>query len=149
MKKILVALAVMAAAGVASAADITVTGGRNVGGEYSVGGVSVGTPVGPVRGELTLNHSFTKGREETSFGVGATYPLTTVAGVALAAKADAAYLVTPGAAANGFTVGAGVEASYPLTKTVSLVGTAEHVFAQDKIHGASGNQVTVGVRTSF
>lgn len=155
MKKILAALAFVAASTAALATDVTVNTGITTGIDSNVGSVAIGKQFGPVRGEVSLGRTFKYGREANIYGLGVSYPLTEVRGVTLAAKAGLSYVdnhyasAFRGISADGYALSAGLEASYPLTKTLTAVATLERVAGQQRINVINGNNLIAGLRYSF
>lgn len=149
MKKIITIAALAAISTGAFATDVTVSTGRNFGSDTNAATVAVGKQFGAVRGEASLGRVTNDGREANVLGLGVSYPVATVGGVTVAAKAGANYFAGQGPAANGYALRGGVEATYPLTKTVSLVANVERVEAQRRIEAIEGNVVTFGLRSSF
>ncbi len=159
MKKIIVAMAILAATSAALAAgpavqapvgalDVTVGAGRNFGSDASQGSLAIGKQFQGFRGEASVGHVFTSGRHANVLGLNAFYPLGTVGPVNVSAKGGVSYYAV-GGAQDGLALNAGLEAVYPVSKTLSVVSTLERVVAPSRIDGFNGNQFTVGLRSSF
>jgi hypothetical protein len=148
MKKIILALATLAAASSVIAADVTAGYGRNFGSDETASSIAIGKQFADFRGEVSLARVVTDRRTANIISFSATNPLTTVGGVSLATKVGVSY-VAPLNAVNGYALSAGLEATYPLAKNVTAVATLERVEGQKRINHVDGNQFTVGLRSSF
>lgn len=137
MKKIAM-IALIAIAGAASAADVTVSGIVDHKDSYRVATEVKGIAVSATHVDTILNR----------YAVGKDITLTTVGPVSLAATGAVVYQDSAlGEDGYGLTVGA--KASYQITKAISAVIGAEHFVGQSRINMYDGNVVTVGLNVKF
>ena len=137
MKKIAM-IALIAMAGAASAADVTVSGVVDHKDSFRVSTEVKGITLSATHVDNILNR----------YAVGKDITLTTIGPVSLAATGAVVYQDSArGENGYGFTVGA--KATYPITKTVSVVAAAERFTGQSRISAYEGNVVTVGLNVKF
>jgi outer membrane autotransporter protein len=150
MKKALVALALTALAGTVSAADLGVYGGRNMGSEQNLVGVSAGQKFGKFGVQGTFDRSTTQAVDVNRYTVSGSYDLVKLGPVQTNVRVGFAYLDPQSSRATnggaGF-VGAGIE--YPVTKKVKAVADYAYQKGNNITQGYDGNIITAGLKYSF
>lgn len=137
MKKIAM-IALIAIAGAASAADVTVSGIVDHKDSFRVSTEVKGITVSATHVDKTLNR----------YAVGKDITLTKVGPVSLAATGAVVYQDSA-VGENGYGLTVGAKATYPVTKTVSVVAGVERFTGQSRISAYNGNVVTVGLNVKF
>jgi hypothetical protein len=142
MKKLLTALAVVAAVGTASAVEVGVSAVR----DYNVDkdGTRVTATVGKATVSATsINDVYNR------YAVGTGVDLFTVGLVKVGATGAVVYQDTSGAGQDGYGVTAGLKASVPLAKNVDLTAGVERFVGQSRLNDFNGTVGTVGVAVRF
>jgi outer membrane autotransporter protein len=149
MKKSLFAL-LMVAAGIASAADIGIYGGRNNGSKQDLGGISLGESFGKIGVQATADRSTTQSVDVNRYTASVSYDVIKLGPVQTNVRVGGAFIDTqkPGVA-NGGTgfVGAGV--AYPVVKNVNLVADYAYQKGNNITKSYNGNIITAGVKYTF
>jgi opacity protein-like surface antigen len=148
MKK-LIAMALILAAGAASALEVGVTGTRDYAGvDRNGGGITIGGKAGSV-GVTAGFERFTSGaNDQDRYSVVAGYDVAKFGPVTVTPKIGAAYLNNQtGADGYALTVGAGV--SVPVAQKVSLGLDYARQYGQSRVDSFNGNRVTVSARYAF
>jgi len=150
MKKVLLALALTALAGTAAAADLGVYGGRNMGSEQNLVGVSAGQKFGKFGVQGTFDRSTTQRVDVNRYTVSGSYDVVKLGPVQTNVRVGFAYLdPQSGTASNGGAgfVGAGV--AYPVTKKITAVADYAYQKGNNITKAYDGNIVTAGLKYSF
>lgn len=150
MKKYLIsALLAVAAVGSASALEVGVSGGRLLDKtNRNVFGVSVGQKVGKFGLTGSVDRTAVGALDQNRFKLVGSYDVVKLGGVAVSAKAGAAYLHNQNAT-SGYALVAGVGVDVPVTKNVSLVADYSYQFGQNRVDDFNGPTVTVGAKYTF
>jgi outer membrane autotransporter protein len=150
MKKALLALALTALAGTAAAADLGVYGGRNMGSEQNLVGVSAGQKFGKFGVQGTFDRSTTQKVDVDRYTVSGSYDVIKLGPVQTNVRVGFAYLDPQSSRATnggaGF-VGAGIE--YPVTKKIKAVADYAYQKGNNITQAYDGNIVTAGLKYSF
>ena len=150
MKKSLVALALTALAVTASAADLGVYSGRNMGSEQNLVGVSAGQKFGKFGVQGTFDRNTTQAVDINRYTVSGSYDVVKLGPVQTNVRVGFAYLDPQSSRATnggaGF-VGAGV--AYPVTKKITAVADYAYQKGNNITQGYDGNIVTAGLNYSF
>lgn len=153
MKKALLALALTALAGTASAADVGVYGGRlfaNGTQDLNIVGISAGEKFGKIGVQATADRSTTTRTNLNRYTASVSYDVAKFGQLQTNVRAGVAYLdpqnqtVSNGGA--GF-VGAGV--AYPVTKKISAVADYAYQKGNNITKAYNGSIVTGGFKYSF
>jgi len=150
MKKVLVALALTALAGTALAADLGIYGGRNMGSEQNLVGVSAGQKFGKFGVQGTFDRSTTQKVDVDRYTVSGSYDVVKLGPVQTNVRVGFAYLdPQSGKVSNGGAgfIGAGV--SYPVTKKINVVADYAYQKGNNITQGYDGNIVTAGLKYTF
>ena len=150
MKKAILALALTLSAGVASAVDLGVYGGRNMGSEQNLVGVSVGEKFGKFGVQGTFDRSTTQAIDVNRYTVSGSYDVVKLGPVQTNVRVGFAYLDPQSSRASnggaGF-VGAGI--AYPATKKVNIVADYAYQKGNNITKAYDGNILTAGLKYSF
>jgi outer membrane autotransporter protein len=149
MKKSLFAL-LMVVAGIASAADVGIYGGRNTGSKQDLGGVSIGQSFGSIGVQATADRSTTNSVDVNRYTASVSYDIFKLGPVQTNVRAGGAFIDTqkPGVPNGGAGfVGAGV--AYPVVKNVNLVADYAYQKGNNITKAYNGSIVTAGVKYSF
>lgn len=160
MKKVILAVALFALAGVASAAEVggywLWEKGTN-GGTLQAGGVSLGDKLGKVDPSLakvgvqaTFDRSTTSKFNTDRWTVTASYDVAKIGPVQTNVRAGVAYLdpQAPKASNGGAAlIGAGV--AYPVTKDIALTADYAYQKGNNITKAYNGNIITTGVKYTF
>jgi outer membrane autotransporter protein len=150
MKKVLLSLALTALVGTASAADLGVYGGRNMGSEQNLVGVSAGQKFGKFGVQGTFDRSTTQKVDVDRYTVSGSYDVVKLGPVQTNVRVGFAYLDPQSSRATnggaGF-VGAGIE--YPVTKKIKAVADYAYQKGNNITQAYDGNIVTAGLKYSF
>ena len=147
MKKVLLAIAIAAAAGTASAADLTVNYNRDTTHGTNGGGLALSSSVQKVTVGVSVDR-YKKGTDVDAYGLTAGYEMFKIGKLGVSGLLGATYLdVERGRSGFAGTVGLGV--AYPLTKTLAVVAEANRIMPEIKIKSQEATIVSVGLRTSF
>jgi len=147
MKKVLAAIAIAAAAGTASAADLTVNYNRDTSNKINGGGLALSASVEKATVAVTFDR-FAKGTDVDSYGVLGSYEIFKLGKLGVSGQLGLSYLdVERGR--NGFAGTVGLGVSYPITKKISIVADANRIMPEDKIKSQEATIVSMGIRTSF
>jgi outer membrane autotransporter protein len=134
----------------ASAADVGVYGGRNMGSENNLVGVSAGQKFGKFGVQGTFDRSTTQKVDVNRYTVSGSYDVIKLGPVQTNVRVGFAYLDPQTAKASnggaGF-VGAGIE--YPVTKQIKAVADYAYQKGNNITQGYDGNIVTAGLKYSF
>jgi len=141
MKKIAM-IALIAMAGAATAAEVTVSAVNDHAGIDSVG-YRVATDV---KG-FTVSATHVDGRYNR-YAVGKDFALTKVGPVNLSAGGAAVFQDTLGGV-NGYGLTAGAKATYTITKNFSAVASVERFIGQSRVNDYNGMVTTVGLNVKF
>jgi outer membrane autotransporter protein len=154
MKKIIAIWAVVAgmllAVGNAMAADFGVYGGRNMGSEQNLVGLSVGEKFGKFGVQGTFDRSTTQRVDVNRYTISGSYDVVKLGPVQTNVRVGFAYLdPQSGTASNGGAgfVGAGI--AYPVNKKVSLVADYAYQKGNNITKAYDGNILTAGLKYSF
>ena len=150
MKKAILAVALMASAGLASAAEIGVQGLRDYGTnpDRNGFGITVGQKFGAVTATAGFDR-FTKGTNDLDrYSLVGGVDVAKLGPVTVAVKAGVAYL-DPQTSSNGYALLAGAGVSYPLTKKVALTADYRYQHGQDRVSQFNGSTIGAGVKVSF
>ena len=150
MKKLIVAVALTVAAGFAGAADVGVYGGRNMGSDNNLVGVSAGQSFGKIGVQATADRSTTQLVSVNRYTASASYDVIKLGPVQTNVRAGVAYLdpQSPKTSNGGAGfVGAGV--AYPVTSKVNLVADYAYQKGNNITKAYNGNIVTAGVKYAF
>lgn len=137
MKKIAM-IALIAIAGAASAADVTVSGIVDHRDSFRISTEVKGVTLSATHVDKILNR----------YAVGKDITVTKVGPVSLAATGAVVYQDSV-LGENGYGLTVGAKATYPITKTVSAVAGVERFTGQSRINAYNGNVVTVGLNVKF
>lgn len=148
MKKLAIIAILAASVSAAMAADVGLRVGRNTGSDTSMVGVTVGMPVGRFGAEAAFDRSTVGAINVNRYSLVGSYPVATVMGATVAAKAGAA-VIDPSVGSNGLVGVVGVGVSYPLTKNVNLVADYAYQRGASSVRAYSGNMFTAGAKYSF
>lgn len=148
MKKLAIMTILVAATGIASAADLGLRLGRNTGTETNNVGLTLGQRIAGLDTELAFDRSTVGTVNVNRFSVVGSYELAKVSNLTISAKAGAAF-IDPSVGAAGYAGLVGVSASYPLTKTTSLVVDYGYQRGQDRVSNYNGNTVSAGIKVAF
>lgn len=146
MKKIVIAAGLMTAVGIASAAEVAVSGA------YDYNAEKWGTRVTATFGSGALKPQASVTYVQnlyTRYGLGAELGLAKVGPVKLGATAAGVYQATAFGGDNGYGVTAGLKATVDVTKQLSVVGTVERFYGQERIKAYDGTVASVGVSYKF
>jgi len=150
MKKVILAAVLLASATLASAADVGIFGGRNMGSEQNLVGVSVGEKFGKFGVQGTFDRSTTSSVDLNRYTVSGSFDVVKLGPVQTNVRVGFAYLDPQSSRATnggaGF-VGAGI--SYPVTKTVNIVADYAYQKGNNITKAYDGNILTAGVKYSF
>jgi hypothetical protein len=149
MKKSLFTV-LMVIAGIASAADVGIYGGRSYGSKQDVAGVSVGQAFGKVGVQGTFDRSTTGKVDVNRYTASVSYDVVKLGPVQTNVRAGGAFIDTqkPGVANGGAGfVGAGV--AYPVTKDINLVADYAYQKGNNLTKAYNGNIVTAGAKYTF
>lgn len=153
MKKVFLAMALTLSAGVASATDVGVYGGRlfaNGSQDLNAVGISVGEKFGKVGVQGTFDRSTSTSTNLNRYTASVSYDVAKFGQLQTNVRAGVAYLDPQSQTASnggaGF-VGAGV--AYPLTKKVSVVADYAYQKGNNITKAYNGNIVTGGFKYSF
>ena len=149
MKKYLL-VTLMVLSGLASAADLGVYGGRNMGSDQNLAGVSVGQSFGKIGVQATADRSTTKAIDVNRYTATVSYDVFKIGPVQTNIRAGGAFIDTqkPGVSNGGAAlVGAGV--AYPVTKSVNLVADYAYQKGNNITKAYDGSIVTGGIKYSF
>jgi opacity protein-like surface antigen len=150
MKKVILAVALALGSSLAMAADFGVYGGRNMGSEQNLVGLSVGEKFGKFGVQGTFDRSTTQKIDVNRYTVSGSYDVIKLGPVQTNVRAGFAYLdPQSGKASNGGAgfVGAGI--AYPVTKQVNLVADYAYQKGNNITKAYDGNIVTAGLKYSF
>lgn len=142
MKKILTALALVAAVGAATAAEVGVSAVR----DYNVDkdGVRATVALGKATVSATsIDNVYNR------FGVGTGVDLVKIGPVKVGATGAAVYQDTAGTGENGYGLTAGLKATLPLAKNVDLTAGVERFVGQARVNQYNGTVGAVGVALRF
>jgi outer membrane autotransporter protein len=150
MKKLFLAVALTMAVGVASAVDVGVYGGRNMGSENNLVGVSVEQSFGKIGVQATADSSTTQRVDVNRYTASASYNVIKLGPVQTNIRAGVAFIdpqsLKTSNGGAGF-VGAGI--AYPVTSKVKLVADYAYQKGNNITKAYDGNIVTAGVKYSF
>lgn len=147
MKKVLLAIAIAAAAGTASAADLTVNYNRDTTHGTNGGGLALSSSVQKVTVSASVDR-YKKGTDIDAYGLTAGYEMFKLGSLGVSGLLGVNYLdVERGRSGFAGTVGLGV--AYPITKTVAIVAEANRIMPENKIKAQEATIVSMGIRTSF
>ena len=149
MKKIAIATLIALSAAAAAAVEVGITSVQ----EQAMGGrTGLGLTVGQSFGKLTATggvERFTSAaNNQDRYSVGASYDITTVGPVTIAATAGGAYLQNS-VGESGYALTAGLGARLPLTKSVSLTVDYRLQQGQTRVTAYDGNGVSAGIKVAF
>lgn len=149
MKKSLFAV-LMVVAGLASAADVGIYGGRNTGSKQDLGGVSIGQSFGKVGVQATADRSTTNSVDVNRYTASVSYDLFKVGPVQTNVRVGGAFIDTQKiGVGNGGAAFAGAGVSYPVLKNVNLVADYAYQKGNNITKGYNGNIITGGVKYTF
>jgi len=148
MKK-LIAMALILAAGAASAFEVGVTGTRDYSGtDRNGGGITIGEKVGSI-GVTAGFERFTSGsNDQDRYSVVAGYDVAKFGPVTVTPKVGVAYLNNQ-TGSDGYALTVGVGASVPVAQKISLGLDYARQYGQDRVNSFDGNRVTVSARYAF
>ena len=148
MKK-LIAMALILAAGAASAFEVGVTGTRDYAGtDRNGGGITIGEKVGSI-GVTAGFERFTSGsNDQDRYSVVAGYDVAKFGPVTVTPKVGVAYLNNQ-TGSDGYALTVGVGASVPVAQKISLGLDYARQYGQDRVNSFDGNRVTVSARYAF
>jgi hypothetical protein len=148
MKK-LIAMALILAAGAASAFEVGVTGTRDYSGtDRNGGGITIGEKVGSI-GVTAGFERFTSGaNDQDRYSVVAGYDVANFGPVTITPKVGVAYLNNQ-TGSDGYALTVGVGASVPVAQKISLGLDYARQYGQDRVNSFDGNRVTVSARYAF
>ena len=150
MKKVILAVALTVAAGVVSAADVGVYGGRNMGSDNNLVGISAGQSFGKIGVQATADRSTTQRTDVNRYTASVSYDVIKLGPVQTNVRAGVAYIDPQSTTASnggaGF-VGAGV--AYPVTAKINLVADYAYQKGNNITKAYDGSIVTAGVKYSF
>lgn len=150
MKKVILAAALAVSSSLVLAADFGVYGGRNMGSENNLVGISAGQKFGKFGVQGTFDRSTTQAVDVNRYTVSGSYDVVKLGPVQTNVRVGFAYLdpqssrLSNGGA--GF-VGAGVE--YPVNKQIKLVADYAYQKGNNITQGYDGNILTAGLKYSF
>lgn len=149
MKKFAIATLIGLAAVAASAVEVGITSVQ----EQAMGGrTGIGLTVGQSFGKLTATggvERFTSAvNNQDRYSVGASYDLTKVGPVTIAATAGGAYLQNS-VGESGYALTAGLGARVPVTKSVSFTVDYRLQQGQSRITAYDGNGISAGIKVAF
>jgi outer membrane autotransporter protein len=150
MKKVILAVALALGSSLAMAADFGVYGGRNMGSEQNLVGLSVGEKFGKFGVQGTFDRSTTQAVDVNRYTVSGSYDVVKLGPVQTNVRVGFAYLdPQSGTASNGGAgfVGAGI--AYPISKKVNLVADYAYQKGNNITKAYDGNVVTAGLKYSF
>lgn len=153
MKKVILAVALTLAAGVASAVDLGVYGlygkGTN-GGSQQAAGVSVGQGFGPIGVQGTFDRSTSNTTNLNRYTATASYDLIKLGPVQTNVRAGVAYLDPQSTrASNGGAALVGAGVALPVGKNLKVVADYAYQKGNNITKAYNGNIVTAGVKYSF
>ena len=150
MKKVLLAVALLASTTFAFATDVGIFGGRNMGSKQDAVGVSVGQSFGKFGVQGTFDRSTIGPIDVNRYTTSVSYDVVKLGPVQTNVRAGAAFIDTqkPGVGNGGAGfVGAGV--AYQVVKNVNLVADYAYQKGNNITKAYDGNIVTAGVKYSF
>jgi outer membrane autotransporter protein len=150
MKKVILAVALTTAAGLASAADVGVYSGRNMGSDNNLVGISAGQSFGKIGVQATADRSTTQRTNVNRYTASASYDVIKLGPVQTNVRAGVAFIdpQSPNTSNGGAGfVGAGI--AYPVTNKVNLVADYAYQKGNNITKAYDGNIVTAGVKYSF
>ena len=150
MKQLFLAVALTVSAGLASAADFGVYGGRNMGSDNNLVGISAGQSFGKIGVQATADRSTTQRVDVNRYTASVSYDVIKLGPVQTNVRAGIAYIdpQSPKTSNGGAGfVGAGV--AYPVTSKVSLVADYAYQKGNNITKAYNGNIVTAGAKYSF
>lgn len=145
MKKIMFALAVMAAGMSAHALDVGVSAVHDY--NLSKNGVRLQTAVPVVPGGLTASVTHIEDGY-ARLAVGKSFDLAKAGPVQFSASVSGVHQTTHNGP-NGFGVVVGAGASMPISKNVGLTAGVERFIGQDRVKQFNGNSAVVGLNVKF
>ncbi len=143
MKKMTIAAAFALSVLTATAADVSVSGVRDMTSEQHGYRVTVALPI------ATFSATKVEGNY-VRWAVGHNFPLTSVGPVALSATLAGVYHNTQKSSSEdgyGFTVGG--KATMPVAKNVNVVASLERFTGQSRISNSDGNTASLGLNVKF
>jgi opacity protein-like surface antigen len=150
MKKVILAVALAVGSSLALAADFGVYGGRNMGSEQNLVGLSVGEKFSKFGVQGTFDRSTTQKVDVNRYTVSGSYDVVKLGPVQTNVRVGFAYLDPQSSRATnggaGF-VGAGIE--YPVTKKIKAVADYAYQKGNNITQGYDGNIVTAGIKYTF
>lgn len=160
MKKVILAVALLAFTSLASAVEVGALwdwGHGTNGGTRQAGGISVGSKLGALDPSLakvgiqaTAERSTSGVLNVNRYTAKASYDVFTFAGVTTNVHAGAAYIdPQSGKIANGFAGLAGFGFAYPVTQKVSLTADYDYQKSNAAVKSFNGNVITTGIKYSF
>jgi hypothetical protein len=153
MKKVILAVALTVAAGLASAVDVGTYAGRSaggIGGGENLVGFSVGQQFGKIGIQTTADRSTTQKVNANRYTASASYDVIKLGPVQTNVRAGVAYIdpQSPNTSNGGAGfVGAGV--AYPVSSKINLVADYAYQKGNNITKAYNGNIVTAGVKYSF
>ena len=150
MKQVILAVALTVAAGIASAADFGVYGGRNMGSENNLVGISAGQSFGKIGVQATADRSTTQRTDVNRYTASVSYDVIKLGPVQTNVRAGVAFIdpQSPNTS-NGGAGFAGVGVAYPVTAKINLVADYAYQKGNNITKAYDGNIVTAGVKYSF
>lgn len=149
MKKMTMAIAAMVLATSAMAADVTVSGVRNLAGRDSTAAsVAVSQKFGDYSLALGADRTLNKGVDVNRFSLIGSRDVFSAGAFSANVQVGAARVVTLGQS-SGYAFVSGVGAQYALTPSIALVADFRNQQGQARIKSQNGNSVDFGVKYSF
>ena len=150
MKQVILAVALTVAAGIASATDFGVYGGRNMGSENNLVGISAGQSFGKIGVQATADRSTTQRTDVNRYTASVSYDVIKLGPVQTNVRAGVAFIDPQSAkASNGGAGFAGIGVAYPVTAKVNLVADYAYQKGNNITKAYDGNIVTAGIKYSF
>ena len=149
MKKIIIATALVAAMGIASALEVGVSEVRDYHLHANGSRISLATSaIGSLTPQASITHV---AKQFNQYAIGADYAVTKFGPVALAVTAAGVFQdTTPGAKrSDGYALSYGAKATVELAKNVSVVAGVERLSTQHRISAFAGNSAVVGVQVKL
>ena len=150
MKKVILTVALTVAAGFASAVDVGVYSGRNMGSDSNLVGISAGQSFGKFGLQATADRSTAQRVDLNRYTASASYDVIKFGPVQTNVRAGVAFIdpQSPNTSNGGAGfIGAGI--AYPVTSKVNLIADYAYQKGNNITKAYDGNIVTAGVKYSF
>ena len=149
MKKIVLATALVLAAGAASALELGVTATRDYSGDNrNFGGITLGHNYGALGLTAGAERSSVGGNDQNRFSLVAGYDVAKLGPVTVTPRLGVAYLDNQ-TGQDGYAATVGLGATVPVNKKVSVGLAVDRQYGQDRVNQFDGNRVTAAVKYRF